>query len=125
MAIDPASGLLFAADFAGWLRCYDAATGKEFWTHDLKAHIWGSPLVADGKVYLGDEDGDFTVLAAAKEKKLISETNLGGPIYGAPVVANGTLFVQTSTHLFAYALSPQSQQPPGQGGGPPAKALNR
>jgi len=47
----------------------------------MKAHMWGSTLVADGKVYAGDEDGDFVVLAAAKEKKVISETNLGAPVY--------------------------------------------
>lgn len=111
VAIDPKSGLLFAADFAGWLRCFDAATGTELWTHDLKAHIWGSPLVADGKVYLGDEDGDFTVLAAAKEKELVSETNLGAAMYGAPVAANGALFVQTSTHLFAFALAARPASP--------------
>lgn len=103
VAIDPGTGLLFTADFTGILRCLDAETGQVFWTQDLKAHVWGSPLVADGKVYVGDEDGDFTVLAATKEKKLISETNLGGPIYGAPLAANGVLFIQTSSHLFAFA----------------------
>lgn len=103
VAIDPASGLLFAAEFTGMLRCYDAATGRAFWSHDLKAHVWGSPLVADGKVYIGDEDGDFTVLAAAEEKQVLSETNLGAPVYGSAVAANGVLFIQTSTHLFAFA----------------------
>jgi hypothetical protein len=33
-------------------------TGKPYWVHDMLAAIWGSPFVADGKVYLGDEDGD-------------------------------------------------------------------
>ena len=28
------------------------------------AAIWGSPMVIDGKVYLGDEDGDVMVLNA-------------------------------------------------------------
>jgi len=48
----------------------------------------GFDFVADGKVYVGDEDGDFVVLAAAKEKKVISETNLGAAVYGTPIVAN-------------------------------------
>jgi outer membrane protein assembly factor BamB len=68
----------------------------------MKAHMWGSTLVADGKVYVGDEDGDFVVLAASKEKKVISETNLNAPLYGTPVVANGVLYVQTNSHLFAF-----------------------
>ncbi len=96
-------GLLFVGDFSGYLHCLDAQTGKPYWTHDLKAHIWGSTLVADGKVYIGDEDGDLAVFAASKEKKLLSLTNLGAPVYSTPVVANGVLYVSSNTHLFAFA----------------------
>ncbi|MGO9200552.1 MAG: PQQ-binding-like beta-propeller repeat protein [Limisphaerales bacterium] len=96
-------GLLFIADFCGYLHCLDAETGKVWWTHDLKAHIWGSTLVADGKVYLGDEDGDLTVFAASKEKKVLGAINLGAPVYSTPVVANGVLYVSSNTHLFAFA----------------------
>jgi hypothetical protein len=42
------------------------------------------------------------VFAASKEKKLLSVTNLGGPIYSTPVVANGVLYVHSNTHLFAF-----------------------
>jgi outer membrane protein assembly factor BamB len=99
-------GLLFIADFCGYLHCLDAETGKVWWTHDCKAHIWGSTLVADGKVYLGDEDGDLLVLAASKEKKVLGAINLGAPVYSTPVVANGVLYVSSNTHLFAFASAP-------------------
>ncbi len=99
-SIDPATGLLFINDFSGYVHCLDVATGKVNWVYDMKAHMWGSTLVADGKVFLGDEDGDFVVLAADKSLKVLSETNLGAPIYSTPVVANGTLYVSTQTHLF-------------------------
>ena len=102
VSIDPETGLLFVGDFSGFLHCLDAETGKVYWTHDMKAHMWGSTLVADGKVYVGDEDGDLAVLAASKEKKLISETNLAAAVYGTPVVANGAIYVQSNTHLFAF-----------------------
>jgi outer membrane protein assembly factor BamB len=100
-------GLLFVADFSGYLYCFDAETGKLYWTHDLKAHIWGSTLVADGKVYIGDEDGDLAVFAASKEKKLLSETNLGAPVYSTPIVANGVLYISSNTHLFAFSTKDQ------------------
>ena len=96
-------GLLFIGDFSGYLHCFDAETGKLYWTHDLKSHIWGSTLVADGKVYIGNEDGDLTVFEASKEKKLLSVTNLGSPVYSTPVVANGVLYVSSNTHLFAFS----------------------
>src|SRR5216117_2208550 len=95
-------GLLFVGDFSGFVHCLDAETGKLYWTHDMKAHMWGSTLVADGKVYAGDEDGDFTVLAASKQKKVISEVNLGAPVYATPIVANGVIYIASNTHLFAF-----------------------
>lgn len=102
VSIDPASGLLFAGDFSGFVHCLDAETGKLYWTHDMKAHMWGSTLVADGKVFVGDEDGDLAILAVSKEKKLISETNLGAPVYSTPVVANGVLYIASNAHLYAF-----------------------
>jgi outer membrane protein assembly factor BamB len=94
-------GLLFVNDFSGFLYCFDAETGTLHWSHDTKAHMWGSTMVADGKVYAGDEDGDFMILAASKEKKLLFETNLNAPVYSTPVVANGVLYVASNSHLYA------------------------
>ena len=95
--------LLFYADFSGFLHCVDRKTGKPYWTHDMLAAIWGSPMVIDGKVYLGDEDGDVVVMEASKEKKLIGEMNMGSSVYSTPVPANGALFIVNRNQLFALA----------------------
>lgn len=116
VSIDPETGLLFVGDFSGYIHCLDAETGKLHWTYDMKAHMWGSTLVADGRVYAGDEDGDFVVLAAGKERKLISETNLGSPVYSTPVVANGVIYVASNTHLFAFHESARHAPVPDQPG---------
>src|SRR5262249_17191821 len=47
-----ADGILYASDLSGRLYCLDARTGQHHWTHDLAAAVWGSPFVADGKVYI-------------------------------------------------------------------------
>jgi len=101
VSIDPVNGLLFASDFSGYVHCLDAGTGKLHWIYDMKAHMWGSTLVADGKVYVGDEDGDFVVLASDKKMTLLSETYFPAPIYSTPVVANSVLYVATQSHLYA------------------------
>jgi outer membrane protein assembly factor BamB len=103
VSIDPTNGLLFIADFSGFVFCLDAETGKKYWEHDMQAHMWGSTMVADGKVYVGDEDGDAVVLASAKEKKVLSEVNVGAPILSTVVIANGTMYLASQTHLFAIA----------------------
>ncbi len=96
-------GLLYYPDFSGFLHCIDAKTGTELWQHDMFAAIWGSPLVADGKVYLGDEDGDVVIMQAGREKKLLAEINMGSSVYSTPVPANGTLFIMNRNQLFAVA----------------------
>lgn len=100
-----AEGLVYIADFKGVLHCLNADTGKPYWTYDMQSPVWGSPLVADGKVFLGDEDGDIAVLQAGKEMKKISEIDMGGSIYSTPVPANGVLYIMTGSELFAVALS--------------------
>jgi outer membrane protein assembly factor BamB len=72
--------------------------------------IWGSTFVADGKVYIGDEDGDVVVLAAGKEKKVLAEMNMGSSVYSTPVPANGVLFLSTRNLLYAIAESPQKSE---------------
>ena len=103
VAIDPANDLLFTGDYSGFVFCIDSKTGKKLWEHDMQAHIWGSPLVVDGKVFIGDEDGDVVVFESGKEKKILNEVNMGAPVLATPVVANGTLFINTQTHIYAIA----------------------
>jgi outer membrane protein assembly factor BamB len=94
-------GLLYLADFSGFFRCFDVNTGEEVWMYDTFAAVWGSPLVADNKVYLGDEDGDVIVLRAGREMEELAEMNLGNAVYGAPVVANSVLYINTRSQLYA------------------------
>jgi outer membrane protein assembly factor BamB len=97
-------GLLYYPDFSGFLHCLDAKTGKELWQHDMFAAIWGSAVVIDNKVYLGDEDGDVAILQAGREKKLIAEINMGSSVYSTPVPANGALFIMNRNQLFSLAV---------------------
>jgi outer membrane protein assembly factor BamB len=99
-----ADGLVYVADFSGYFHCLDAKTGQLYWTHDMLAAIWASPFVADGKVYLGDEDGDVIVMALGKEMKVLAEMNMGSAVYGTVVPAHGTLFLNNRSQLFAIAV---------------------
>ena len=65
--------LLFIADFSGLFHCLDATTGQPHWTHDMLSASWASPLIVDGKVYIGDEDGDICVFELSPKRNLISE----------------------------------------------------
>ena len=60
--------LLFVPDFSGLFHCVDAKTGKVHWTYDMLAASWGSPLIVDDKVYVGDEDGDIAIFNLTQGK---------------------------------------------------------
>jgi outer membrane protein assembly factor BamB len=94
-------GFAFLPDYSGFLHCLDAGTGEALWVHDTFAAVWGSPLVADGKVYLGDEDGDVVVLKVGRSEEVLAEMMLSGAVYGSPVPANGVLFIASRNRLYA------------------------
>jgi outer membrane protein assembly factor BamB len=97
-------GIVYFADFSGFLHALDAKTGQVYWTHDMFAAVWGSPLVVEGRIYLGDEDGDITILQAGRELKVIGEMNMGSSVYATPVPANGALFISGRNQLFALSV---------------------
>jgi outer membrane protein assembly factor BamB len=95
------NGLVFMTGSDGKVHCIDAETGTPYWTHELERDIWGSTLVADGKVYVGSRGKDFCTLAADKEKRVISAVKLDAPISTTPVAANGVLYIATMNRLYA------------------------
>jgi outer membrane protein assembly factor BamB len=94
-------GIVYYADFSGFLHALDAKTGKPYWVHDMFAAVWGSAIVIGDKVYLGDEDGDITVLQAGRELKVLHELNMGSSVYSTPVPGGDMLFVSSRNRLFA------------------------
>jgi outer membrane protein assembly factor BamB len=95
------NGMVFISDCGRKMHCVDAQNGKPIWTHDIKGEVWASPLVVDGKIYLGTREGEFYVFAAAREKQLLHQTNLGDKISATATAANGTLFLATMSYLYA------------------------
>ena len=101
-----AGGLLYVSDVAGRLHCLDAGNGRCYWVHEANAQTWASTLVADGKVYMPTSKNLF-VLAAAREKNILRQINLGAPIFASPVAANGTLYL-ASRNGWLWAVSQTS-----------------
>jgi outer membrane protein assembly factor BamB len=94
-------GLCYMSDLSGFLYCFDAKTGQPYWKHDTFAAIWGSPYVVDGKVMLGDEEGELVVLQHGKEEKVLATNEMGSAVYTTPVASHGVLYISTQNMLFA------------------------
>ena len=106
---NPAYGMIdYISSLSGFLHALDPETGEEFWTYDTFAAVWSSAFVVDGKVFLGDEDGDVAVLRAGKEMELLGEYNLGAAVYCTPVARDGVLYILTRNRIWAFKDGAQS-----------------
>jgi len=96
-----AEGLVFVTDLGRNIYCLDAETGQTHWIHETRGEIYSSPLVADGKVYVGTRRQNLWVFAADKKKKILATVDLGSPMSATPVAANGVLYIATMKTLYA------------------------
>ena len=102
-------GLVYIADLSGRMHCVDAETGKRVYEADVLAAIWGSTMVVDGKVFLGDEDGDLAIYKAGRtenmeEPELLEEKIFPSSIYTTPTFANGMVFISDRSQLYAFKV---------------------
>jgi outer membrane protein assembly factor BamB len=96
-------GLLYVGDMGGTVHCLDAATGAHVWKHETHAPIWGSLLLAGGRLYVGNDDGTMTVLRAGRKKEVLAEIDMMAPLYSRPAPSGDRLYVATMTHLYLIA----------------------
>jgi outer membrane protein assembly factor BamB len=96
-------GLVYAAELSGFLHCLDAKTGKKYWEFDMLSDTWCSPYYVDGKVYIGNNAGDFFVFRHGNELQDPEKIDLLGSVQTPPVAANGVLYVCNDEKLFAIA----------------------
>ena len=95
------AGLVFVSDYGRQIHCLDAETGEPYWVQKTRVPNLSSPLVADGKVYVGTKGRKLWVFAADKQKDVLATVDLDSPVIATPVAANGTLYVATMEKLYA------------------------
>ena len=95
-----ANGLVFLGTSYGVLACYDAKTGKKCWEKEDGPGFYSSPVVTDNKLFTIDTNGKLRVYEAAKEMKLLGESNLGEKITTTPAFAEGRMYIRTPKFLY-------------------------
>jgi outer membrane protein assembly factor BamB len=118
---DEAAGMLYAVDNGAILMGIDLASGKTVWTKKLGTLQKGSPVLADGKLYLGTENGRFYILKPSKTGvevldddalPISKQEGTGGAepgpeqIWASPAVANGRIYLASMDAL--YAIGPKT-----------------
>jgi len=97
-------GILYVLGNNGLFDAYDLQTGDEIYRQRLPVIGSGfsaSPVAADGKIYLSNEDGEILVVAAGRTFKHLATNSMGELLMATPALSNGTMFVRSSTSVSA------------------------
>ena len=94
---------VYVVNDRGIVWCLDAKTGKEVYgrTRVKSGTYSGSPVLADGKLYVTNEDGVTVVFRAGPKFELLAENDLDDYSLSSPAVSDGQIFIRTSKFLYA------------------------
>lgn len=90
------------SDKGGVLTCLDARTGEERYAERLGGNFSASPLFADGKIYLGNHEGEVFVVKPGPEFELLSQSSLDGQIMASPAAIGEELYLRTASSLYRF-----------------------
>ena len=95
---------LYVLNNNGLFDAYNLKTGKEIYRQRLPSVGSGfsaSPVAADGKIYLSNEDGEILVIGAGEKFAHISTNSMGELLMATPALSEGVMYVRSSSSLFA------------------------
>ena len=93
-------GRIYNVHDKGIASCIDAASGKVVWSKRLKGQFSASPLLADGRLYLINHDGQSWVLQPGDTYKELAVNQLDAGGLASPAVYGDSLLLRTKTHLY-------------------------
>src|SRR6185369_15488339 len=98
---------LYQVDNGANIAAFDVNTGKQLWLKNLGTIQKASPVFADGKLYVGTENGKFYILKpSATGCEILDEDQLGTEeqpetIVGSAAVSNGRVYFASDSGLYA------------------------
>jgi outer membrane protein assembly factor BamB len=112
---------LYLINDRGIMWCLDATTGEQIYGRQRvrPATYSGSPVLADGRIYITDEDGVTSVVQAGPKFALLGENDLGEYTLSSPAISEGQIFIRTDSFLYAIGQrKPPAVAGPGRTGQP-------
>jgi outer membrane protein assembly factor BamB len=93
---------LYIVNDRGIMWCLDGKTGQEIYgPQRVKTGTYSSsPVLADGKIYVTNEDGLTTVLKAGPKFEVLAENPLNDYCLSSPAISNGQIFIRTAQNLY-------------------------
>jgi outer membrane protein assembly factor BamB len=92
--------VIYMVNDGGIVGAVEAKTGELVWRGRVEGTYSASPLYANGRIYLFNEDGKTTVLEAGRELKVLAENFLEDGFMSSPAVDGRALYLRTRTHVY-------------------------
>ncbi len=101
-------GLVYLSGENGKLTVLDAASGETVYAERVhQSQHRGSPVLADGKLYLTATDGTVSVLRPGRKFEILAKNQIdAGRLAASPAISGGTIYLRTYQALFAIAELP-------------------
>lgn len=95
--------LLWTVNDKGIYYCLDFATGRQIWGPERirQGTYSASPVMADGKIYVTNEDGVTTVIRASEKFEVLAENVIDDYTLSSIAVSGGRLYLRTEKALYA------------------------
>lgn len=104
---------IYQIDNGANLYAFDFATGKQLWIQNLGTIQKSSPVFADGKLYVGTENGKFFILKPGEKGCDVLDADLLGTeespeaILGSVAISNGRIYLASSNALYCIGMTPK------------------
>lgn len=93
-------GLIYTAAEESFVTCLEAATGQTVWTERVGGKYAASPIYADGRIYLFDQDGACTVIKPGRTLEVLATNTLSSGFMASPAASGKAFYLRTKTHLY-------------------------
>ncbi|HEU4388368.1 MAG TPA: PQQ-binding-like beta-propeller repeat protein, partial [Blastocatellia bacterium] len=111
---------LYQIDNGSNLFAFDINTGKQLWTLNLGTIQKSSPVLADGKLYVGTESGKFFILKPGPDKcEILDEDEMEPTAEGTPeavvasvAISRGRIYLVTDTNIYCIGRKSNASVPP-------------
>jgi len=91
---------VYAVVDKGYIRCYDADSGKVVWERHLHTQFYSSPVLVGERIYLFDRKGKGFVMQAGGTFKMLAENTLDDGAFATPVIVGGRIYLRTLGDLY-------------------------
>jgi outer membrane protein assembly factor BamB len=91
------NGHVFAVGDAGRAACWNASTGEERWSEKVDREFYGSPVMADSRIYVTSKSGVTSVFEATPETfALLGQNPLGDESFSTPAICGNRIYLRSA-----------------------------